>query len=272
MSPFSMGAVEIPLKPHEIKPALKLFSAITTFSEKVYENEMIQEPRDTEELIEDLIHDVRTAFAQVGAELPESAIHCLSLHAEEWGALMPSSEDPERTECGLMICDARSFSNSMISGYIQTLQHIFDLPPISYQYIAMHEDLRPDVAIGHAVEVSREKIFFVSTTDVLNENDKKAQGLHDHIRFGRLEEALEEIASGKHDLDEKDGRALKWAARSDQPKIFKALLDAGVRYDYPELEKLIEGSPEMKSALQARKMEALISIEKTWGVVRRASL
>lgn len=270
MSPFSMGAVSIALKPHEIDAAKVVFEAISAFSDELYENEMRQNAVPEDDLIDNMIRRIEDGLDET-TPFSSEAITCLKTHAMEWAALLPTVPEIDEDESELRLIDAVSFSNSLISGYIQTLQQMFDLPPISYQYVAMHEPLRPDVAVGYAVEVSKESIFVKSTADVLNEKDQHAQAFHDHIRFGRTDEAIACIESGLHDLDEFDGRALKWAARNDQPRIFKALLEAGARHDYPEIEKLTQESMEMKSALQARKMEALIAIEKKQSVIRRNS-
>ena len=277
MSPFSMGAVDIPLKKHEISAARIIFDAISTFSNDVFENETHQDAAPVDDLIDAMMIRIEDGL-DAATPFSSNAIACLKTHALEWASLLPTVPELDEGESGLRIIDAVSFSNSLVSGYIQTLQHLFDLPPIryqyiaSYQYIAMHEPLRPDVTVGYAVEVSKENVFFKSTADVLNKKDRQAQTFHDHIRFGRVEEAIAGIESGLNNLDEFDGRALKWAARNNQPRIFKALLDAGARHDYPDLEKLIQDSLEMKSALQAHKMEALIAIEKKKSVIRRNSL
>lgn len=270
MSPFSMGAVTIALKPHEIDAAKVVFEAISTFSSEVFENEMRQNAVPEDDLIDNMIRRIEDGIDET-TPFSSEAIACLKAHALEWVALLPAVPELDEDESCLRLVDAESFSNSLVSGYIQTLQQMFDLPPISYQYIAMHEPLRPDVTVGYAVEVSKENIFFKSTADLLNEKDRQAATLHDHIRFERVDEAIAFIESGLHDLDEFDGRALKWAARNNQPTIFKALLNAGARHDYPDLEKLTQESMEMKSALQARKMEALIAIEKKQSVIRRNS-
>ena len=270
MSPFSMGAVDIPLKKHEISAARIIFDVIDELAGNVCENDAHQDGVPVDDLIDSMLAYIEDSL-DAATPFSSDARDCLKTHALEWASLLPIVPELDEYESGLRIIDAASFSNSLVSGYIQTLQHLFDLPPISYQYIAMHEPLRPDVAIGYAVEVSKESIFFKSTVDVLNEKDQHAQTFHDHIRFGRVDEAIACIGSGKHDLDEFEGRALKWAARNDQPRIFKALLDAGARHDYPDLEKLIQDSLEMKSALQAHKMEALIAIEKKQSVIRRSS-
>lgn len=271
MSPFSMGAVDIPLKKHEISAAKIIFNVIDTLAGNVCENDAHQDGVPVDDLIDSMLAYIEESL-DAATPFSSDARDCLKTHALEWASLLPNVPELDEYEYGLRIIDAASFSNSLVSGYIQTLQHLFDLPPISYQYIAMHEPLRPDVTVGYAVEVSKENVFFKSTADVLNEKDQHAQTFHDHIRFGRVEEAIACIESGLNNLDEFDGRALKWAARNDQPRIFKALLEAGARHDYPEIEKLTQESMEMKSALQAHKMEALIATEKKQCVIRRNSL
>lgn len=262
------GAVNVPLGAHERALAMTLYDATEIFLHAVYEST----DNADDQLIEDLIDDTRLLFFEKGSTFSDDAAQCLAHHARKWLQCSQDTVKITENDKGITIFNDRHFNFSLVSGYIQTLQKQFDLPSISFQFIRKSVPFEPDSTLCFIAEVSKDNISLLDTRFFLQERDDAALTFFDHIRLGRTASAIECIESGSHDLDAFDGRALKWAARYHQVKIFKKLLEAGARCNIPDLEKLIETSSEMKAALQSRVMKETIEARCEHGAMTRPAM
>lgn len=268
MNHIQPGVVNVPLSGHEKAIARTLYETIEIFLHSAYEC------ADNTELllVDDLIHDVKLLFSTKGWIVPDEATQCLSYHARNWVEICPDVFQIAEGEKGIIISYDRHFNFSLISGYIQILQRMLDLPPISFQFVQAATPSKPDVAVGYLAEISSDAIYLIDTNTLLQKRNNAAQTFFDHIRFGREDPAIKCIESGYIDLDAFDGRALKWAARYNHVTIFKKLLDGGARYDIPGLEHLVETSGEMKAALQSRIMKDEIKAQNRLAAEARAKI
>jgi len=274
MNPFSKGAVDILLQPGEIAPALYLFGRTSQFLERAYENQDADEEDHVDEdiLIEDFVFDIESKFKAQGWMLRPAALEKLRAYATEWAGAFPDTPMYWEEKYGICVKDAQNFNGDFVIGMIQALQINYDLPPIQFQYIAQHENLRPDVCIGYAVHVEADHVVFKSTENILEDLDASLKRLTDHIVNHRNEDVLALLETGRLDLDEHDGRALKWAVRSKNVDAFKLLLEHGARNDWPELVEMVDDHAEMKAILQASVMASRIDSKKTSPGIRRSGV
>jgi len=274
MSPFSSGAVDIILQPGETAPALYIFERTSQFLERAYENQDADEEDHVDEdiLIEDFVFDIASKFKSQGWMLRPAALEKLRAYATEWAGAFPDTPMYWKKMCGICVKDAEKFNGDFVIGMIQALQINYDLPPMQFQYIAQHENLRPDVCIGYAVHVEADHVVFKSTEDILEDLDRSLKRLTDHIVNHRNEDVLALLETGRLDLDEHDGRALKWAIRSKNVEAFKLLLEHGARNDWPEIAEMVDGHEEMKAILQASVMASRIDSKKSSPGIRRSGV
>lgn len=274
MKPFSRGAVDILLQPNEITPAVYILDRTSEFLDRAYENldDKDEDRIDLDILIEDFVFDVESNFKDQGWPLRPSALERLRTFAAERAGDFPESPMYWSMPYGICIKDEQNFKGDFVIAVIQALQLNYDLPPVQFQYIAQHDDLRPNVCIGYAVHVEADRVIFKSTEDLLLDLDQALKRLTDHIVNHHNEEVLALLESGHLDLDEHDGRALKWAIRSQNVEAFKLLLDHGARNDWPGLAEMVGGHEEMKAVLQASVMASRIENKKTSPGIRRAGV
>ena len=275
MKPFSRGAVDILLQPNEIAPAVYILDRTSEFLDRAYENldDKDEDRIDLDILIEDFVFDVESNFKDQGWPLRPSALERLRTFATGQTGNFPESPMYWSMPYGIFIKDEQNFKGDFVIAVIQVLQLNYDLPPIKFQYIAQHEDFRPnDVCIGYAVYVEADHVVIKSTEDLLLDLDQSLKRLTDHIVNHRNEEVLALLESGHLDLDEHDGRALKWAIRSKNVEAFKLLLEHGARNDWPGLAEMVGGHEKMKAVLQASVMASRIENKKTSPGIRRAGV
>lgn len=277
---FSMGAVFIPLQQHEIAPSMHIINRVTAFANESYKSldEKGLPQVDQSEMVDQFVSGLKFDFIQKGWPIKKETLDKFESYATEWfgftGELPHYFDDAD----GIQITDHQNFEVEFISNVIQMLQINFDLPPIEFQAIMRYEKLRPDVCVGFAAHVEADRVFFKSTDEILDDFNKKANRLVDYIAQGDTEKAIKNILSKKEDLDAFDGRAIKWAVRKENVVLFRALIEHGARFDWPELNSLIGQHPEMKAIVQSKVMKATVEIENNErraaapSTLRRASL
>lgn len=273
MKPFSKGAVDILLQPREIAPAVYMLDRTSEFLDRAYKNldDKYEDCIDLDILIEDFVFDIESNFKDQGWPLRPAALEKLKAFATEWVGVYPETPMYWSMPYGLCIKDEQNFKGDFVIAVIQALQLNYDLPPIQFQYIAQHEDLIPHACMGYAVHVEADHVVFKSTEDILLDLGSSLKRLTDHIVNHRNKEVLA-LLDGRLDLDEHDGRALKWAVRSQNVEAFKLLLEHGARNDWPELAEMVEGHEEMKAILQASVMASRIDSKKASPGIRRAGV
>lgn len=273
MKQFSIGAVDILLQPREIAPAIELLDRASQFLERANANlDANHEARiDEDILIEDFVFELESNFRAQGWPLRPAALEKLRAFATEWAGAYPETPMYWSMPYGICIKDAQNFNANFVAAMIQTMQVNYDLPPVQFQCIVQSRDLEPDAYLGCAVHVEADHVIFKSTREILEDIGASLKRLTDHIVNHRNEEVLA-LLDGRLDLDEHDGRALKWAVRSQNVEAFKLLLEHGARNDWPELAEMVEGHEEMKAILQASVMASRIDINKPSPAIRRGKL
>ena len=274
MKPFSKGAVDILLQPREIAPALDILDRTSHFLNRASENLYKKNENHIDEdiLIEDFVADLASNFRSLGWPLRPDALERLKTFATEWAGAFPECPMYWSMPYGICIQDEQNFKGDFVIAVIQALQLNYDLPPIQFQYIAQHEDLIPHACMGYAVHVEADHVVFKSTEDILLDLNPSLKRLTDHIVNYRNEDVLALLEDGRLDLDEHDGRALKWAIRSKNVDAFKLLLEHGARNDWPELVEMVDDHAEMKAILQASVMASRVNSKKASPGIRRAGV